>query len=238
MSLKVLRCPSCGGNLDVNENDDKIVCPYCGSAIDSLCVKELVSDEVLSPKMTNGTKAFRVLMWCLFVIPGLVLKSKEKKAEYKLMQLKSRIQHDASQIDNYLEQRVIILENLSRLINKEMAYEKDAIETISGYKNGISDLNLAATQINSAEDKLKEVFKEHPELLTNSGIEKAMKDNDYLQREITAAREVYNDSVSTWNSLIFKWPEYVIVASKNNYKTKVPFKTTRDIRSKAREVLF
>ena len=65
-----------------------------------------------------------------------------------------------------------------------------------------------------------------------------MRDNDYLQREITAAREVYNDTVRQWNQLIFVWPSYKIVAARKGYTTRIPFSTTDEIRKAAREVLF
>ena len=240
MSLKSFKCPNCGGSLDFPENATQIRCPYCGSIISEDALPELVSFEKKTPEIGGGTKAFQVLMWCLLLIPGMVLAAKKKKAESYLMALEQKIQHDASQIDNYLEQRVIILENLSALINKEMAFEKDALSTISGYKNGINadDLSSACDNISDAEGKIKSVFQDHPELLSNSGIEKAMRDNDYLQREITAAREVYNDSVNEWNAAIFKWPCNAMVAAKKGYTTKIPFTTTREVRSKARSVMF
>ena len=240
MSIQSFKCPNCGGSLDFPENATQIRCPYCGSIISEGAVPELVSMEKKKPEITGGTKAFQVIMWCLLIIPGIVLAAKKKKAEANLMALEQKIQHDASQIDNYLEQRVVILENLSALINKEMAFEKDALATLSGYKGGIKadDLSSAADNITNAENQIRSVFDDHPELLSNSGIAKAMRDNDYLQREITAAREVYNDSINEWNAAIFKWPSYTIVAAKKGYTTKIPFTTSREIRSKARSVMF
>ena len=240
MSLKSFNCPNCGGSLDFPDNATQIRCPYCGSLISEDAVPELVSFEKKTPTIGGGTKVFQVLMWCLLLIPGLVLESKKKKAEAHLMALEQKINHDASQIDNYLEQRVVILENLAALINKEMAFEKEALKTISGYKDGISadSLSSAADNIADAESKIKSVFENHPELMSNAAIVKAMRDNDYLQREVTAAREVYNDSINEWNAKIFEWPCYAIVASKKKYTTKIPFTTTREIRSKARSVMF
>lgn len=239
-SLKSFKCPNCGGTLDFPENATQIKCPYCGSLINDDAIPTLVSFEKKTPEIGGGTKAFQVIMWCLLLIPGMVLAAKKKKAEAHLMALEQKINHDASQIDNYLEQRVIILENLSALINKEMAFEKDALNTIAGYKQGISadNLSAAADNISDAEGKIKSVFDDHPELLSNAGIMKAMRDNDYLQREITAAREVYNDAINEWNATIFKWPSYAIVAAKKKYCTKIPFTTSREIRSKARSVMF
>lgn len=199
-----------------------------------------VINKQLPVKVGVGTKIFEILMWVLLIIPGLVLLFKKIKAERVLSQLQQKIQHDASQIDNYLEQRVVILENLAALINKEMDFEKSTLESVVAYRAGINpdQMNEAAQNIENANMKIQAVFERYPTLQSISGVEKAMKDNDYLQREITAAREVYNDSVSQWNQLIYVWPTYKMVAAKKGYTTRIPFSTTNEIRKKAREVLF
>ena len=56
-------------------------------------------------------------MW-LGIIPGVVFLFKKIKAGTYLRQLEQKIQNDASQIDNYLEQRVQILTYLAALVNK------------------------------------------------------------------------------------------------------------------------
>ena len=65
-----------------------------------------------------------------------------------------------------------------------------------------------------------------------------MQHTSYLQREITAAREVYNDTVNQWNSAIFSWPTKQIVAAKKGYTTRIPFSTSKEIKQKARDVFF
>ena len=61
----------------------------------------------------------------------------------------------------------------------------------------------------------------------------AMQQNMYLQREITAARELYNDTVNEWNKDIFAWPTKKIVAAKNGYTTRIPFVASKEIKEKA-----
>lgn len=65
-----------------------------------------------------------------------------------------------------------------------------------------------------------------------------MQQNSYLQREITAAREVYNDSVYQWNKAIQEWPTKMIVAAKQGYTTRIPFTASKEIKDKARDVFF
>ena len=199
-----------------------------------------VINKQLAVKVGAGSTVFQIALWVLGIIPGLVFTGLKIKAERILNQLQQKLQHDASQIDNYLEQRVIILENLAALINKEMEFEKSTLAEVIAYRGGINpdQMNDAAQKIENCNTKIQAVFEQYPKLQSIAGVEKAMRDNDYLQREITAAREVYNDTVRQWNELIFVWPTYKIVAAKKGYTTRIPFSTTGEIRKKAREVLF
>ena len=66
----------------------------------------------------------------------------------------------------------------------------------------------------------------------------AMQQNMYLQREITAARELYNDTIDQWTRDIFAWPTKKIVAAKNGYTTRIPFAASKEIKEKAKGVFF
>ncbi|MCM1441622.1 MAG: LemA family protein, partial [Roseburia sp.] len=66
----------------------------------------------------------------------------------------------------------------------------------------------------------------------------AIQQNAYLQKEITAAREQYNDTVYTWNREIQEWPTKMIVAAKNGYTTRIPFIASKTIKEQANGVFF
>ena len=76
----------------------------------------------------------------------------------------------------------------------------------------------------------------YPDLQAHREIADAMQQNMYLQREITAARELYNDTVNEWNKDVFAWPTKKIVAAKNGYTTRIPFVASQEIKQKAKEV--
>ena len=199
-----------------------------------------VINKQIPVKVGPGSTVFQVMLWVLGIIPGAIFLGCKIRAERVLSQLQQKLQSAASTVDNYLEQRVIILENLAALINKEMDFERSTLERVIAYRGGINpdQLNEANQQIENVNTQIKAVFERYPELQSIKGVEKAMRDNDYLQREITAAREAYNDVVREWNQLIFVWPSYKIVAAKKGYTTRIPFSTTAEMRTKAREVLF
>ena len=60
----------------------------------------------------------------------------------------------------------------------------------------------------------------------------------YLQREITAARTVYNSRVTQWNTDIFAWPTKMIVAARAGYTTRIPFAASKEVKEQARGVFF
>ena len=81
-------------------------------------------------------------------------------------------------------------------------------------------------------------FESYPDLKAHAAIADAMQQNSYLQREITAAREVYNDTVSRWNQDVFAWPSKMIVAAKMGYTTRIPFTASKEIKQQARSKFF
>lgn len=195
----------------------------------------------LPVKVGAGSVVFEVLLWVLGIIPGLVFLFKKIKAGTYLRQLEQKIQHDASQIDNYLEQRVQILSNLAALVNKAVELDKETFVAIAQARSGkLTDeqRNELVTSADSVNNKINLALESYPELKSHNEIKDAIQQNAYLQKEITAAREVYNDSVNTWNAQIQVWPINMIVAAKNGYTTRIPFIASKEVKEKAREVFF
>ena len=157
------------------------------------------------------------------------------------MQLEQKIQHNASQIDNYLEQRVVVLQNCARLLDKAIDLDKTTFENIAKYRSGANQeesRNMIADQLDNVSKSVNIAFEKYPDLKAHNEIEDAMKQNMYLQREITAARELYNDTVNAWNTAIFEWPTKRIVAARKGFTTRIPFIASGEMKKKARDVFF
>ena len=188
-------------------------------------------------KVGWGSTFFQVLLFVLGIIPGIVFLAMKIKAGNYLSKLQQKIQHDASQLDNYLEQRVVILSNAAALVNKATKLDESTFAAIAAARAGAS-LNEKAAALENVGNKLNATMEAYPELKAHQEIAMAMQQNSYLQKEITAAREVYNDTVFEWNGLMFKWPTYMIVAAKRGYTTRIPFATSQEIKQQARAVMF
>jgi LemA protein len=194
-------------------------------------------------KVGFGSTVFEILLWLLGIIPGVVFLFMKIKAKNYFSQLEQKIQANASQIDNYLEQRVMVLQNCARLLDKAIDLDKTTYENIARYRSGkAGDVDAARNDLVGSLDKLagsvNVAFENYPDLQAHQEIRDAMQQNMYLQREITAARELYNDTVNTWNRDIFAWPTKMIVAAKAGYTTRIPFAASQEIKQKAKDVFF
>ena len=187
-----------------------------------------------------GSKIFEIALWVLGIIPGIVFLFMKINAQKHFDQLQQKIQRNASQIDNYLEQRVMVLQNCAKLLDKAIDLDKSTYENIAKYRSGASDeaRNEVSTQIDNISRSINVALENYPDLKAHNEIEDAMKQNLYLQREITAARELYNDTVNAWNRDVFAWPTKQIVAAKNGYTTRLPFIASAEIKAKAKDVFF
>ncbi len=190
-----------------------------------------------------GSTVFEIMLWVCGILPGLIFLFMKIGAQKHFDQLQQKIQRNASQIDNYLEQRVVVLQNCARLLDKAIDLDKSTFENIARYRSGNaydSDAarNEVSGQIETISRDINVAMENYPDLAAHREIADAMQQNMYLQREITAARELYNDTINEWNRDIFAWPTKKIVAAKNGYTTRIPFIASKEIKEKAKSVFF
>ena len=196
----------------------------------------------LPAEVGAGSKIFEVLLWVCGILPGLIFLFMKINAQKHFDQLQQKIQRNASQIDNYLEQRVVVLQNCARLLDKAIDLDKGTFENIAKYRSGNAGNDDIRNEIGGKLDTISRgisvAVESYPELAAHKEIADAMQQNMYLQREITAARELYNDTIDQWNRDIFAWPTKKIVAAKNGYTTRIPFIASKEIKEKAKDVFF
>lgn len=175
------------------------------------------------------------------VLPGVVFIFMKISARNYFLKLEQRIQAEASNIDNYLEQRVQILQNVVGLVNRAIDLDKDvmkAVAALRGCKVNEANRSDVNSQLNMACGRLFPQVEAYPDLKAHQAIADAMQQNNYLQREITAARTVYNSRVTQWNTDLFSWPTKMIVAARQGYTTRIPFTASAETREMARSKFF
>jgi LemA protein len=137
---------------------------------------------------------------------------------------------------------VVVLQNCAKLLDRAVELDKSTFENLAKYRSGRADADSARNDMQGELDAISHsinvAFENYPDLRAHDQIEDAMKQNMYLQREITAARELYNDTVNAWNRDVFAWPSKQIVAARQGYTTRIPFIASKEIKEKATGVFF
>ncbi|MBU6213921.1 MAG: LemA family protein [Actinomycetales bacterium] len=227
-----------------------------------------VIDKQLSVTIGWGTRFFEVSLWILGILlgagigllaghkpvfgatgavagllPGVIFQFMKTNAGAYLKQLQQQIQAAASQVDNYLEQRVVILQNLAALVSKSVNLDQEVMMGVAALRSGVNPdadqaRNDRSASVDSMFGRINVAFEAYPELRAQENIAEAMRQNSYLQKEITAARNLYNDTVATWNRDIFSWPTKQIVATKAGYTTRIPFSASQETKAAARSTFF
>ncbi|MDY6276052.1 MAG: LemA family protein [Bacilli bacterium] len=197
-----------------------------------------VIEKQIPVKVGVGSTIFQVVL-CLFILPIPFVLLARVNAGKRLSQLQQKIQQAASQVDNYLEQRVMILQNAAQLVTKGMDLDKSTFTEIARLRAGGAD-NFTETNkaLETVGNKINVALENYPDLKAHQELAAAMQQNSYTQREITAAREHYNDVVAEWNKLIFEWPFPMIIAAKRGYTTRIPFSASKETKEQARGTFF
>lgn len=208
-----------------------------------MTIPMLVLLYVLIMGNTLENALFVGVVGCLVgILPGVIFIFMKISARNYFQQLEQRIQAEASNIDNFLEQRVQILQNVVGLVERAIDLDKDVMKAVAALRGGgninAENRNTKSQQINSVCAHLFPQVEAYPELKAHKAIADAMQQNSYLQREITAARTVYNSRVTQWNTDIFAWPTKMIVAARQGYTTRIPFTASAETREMARGKFF
>ena len=201
-----------------------------------------VIEKQLPVQVGFGSLIFEIFLWLCGILPGLIFLFMKIEAANYFRKLQQKIQADASQIDNYLEQRVRILQNVAPLVTKAIDLDKDVMKSVAAFRGGANLGDAARNQVSGELDaafgRLFPQVEAYPELKAHAAIADAMQQNSYLQREITAARTLYNDTVAQWNNDLYCWPTKMIVAARAGYTTRIPFTASAEVKAQAKGVFF
>ena len=200
-----------------------------------------VIEKQIPTKIGFGSTLFEIFLWLCGILPGLIFLFMKIGAKNYFRKLQQKLQADASTIDTYLEQRVQILQNVAGLVSKAVDLDKDVMKAVAAFRGGAGrgiERNAVAAQLDGAFGRLFPQVEAYPELKAHAAIADAMQQNSYLQKEITAARSLYNDTVNQWNADIFDWPTKQIVAARAGYTTRIPFTASAETKARAREAFF
>ena len=113
------------------------------------------------------------------------------------------------------------------------------MKAVAAFRGGAQmERNEVQNRLDGAFGRIFPQVEAYPDLKAHAAIADAMQQNAYLQKEITAARSLYNDTVNQWNSDVFDWPTKQIVAARAGYTTRIPFSASIETKKAARQAFF
>ena len=172
--------------------------------------------EGFNPNVDNSVKyakagtAGRIIWYVFFIlIIPLIIHIMTKNS---LNRKQSEVNELASGIDVQLKKRRDTLVKLLEATKAYMKHEKTVLSDVTKLRRmTINSENRAEvnSKTESALGRLLMVSENYPELKANESINELMEQAAYLEREIAAARRLYNTSVRQFNQQLFAWPSNV-----------------------------
>ncbi|MDW2834316.1 LemA family protein [Mesomycoplasma ovipneumoniae] len=194
--------------------------------------------EGFEPRIDNDSKkpvvstAAKVAFWTLgtlflFIAPIYYISQKNN-----FMRQQNSINESAGTIEVQLEQRSATLLKLADQVRSYREYEKSILSDITrlrSLKSNIENAQEIENLNNSLFGRLIAVSENYPELQASKIYQELIEQTSYLERELAAARRLYNSNVNSFNTEIFVFPSS-IVASSMNLTTYPMFSTSNQNR--------
>ena len=129
-----------------------------------------------------------------------------------IIQLKHNVDKSESGIDVYLQQRFDLIPNLVEVTKAYMNYENDILEKISRLRTAYTqtrDIN-ASNELNNQYKTIMAVVENYPDLKANEQFLKLQKSLVKIESQLQAARRIYNNDVTKYNTKISTFPNNLI----------------------------
>ena len=116
----------------------------------------------------------------------------------KLIKLRNKVNQSESGIDVYLNQRFDLIPNLVECVKLYTKYESETLNKI--------------TELNNIINKILVVAENYPELKASEQYLNLQKNLSKVESQLQAARRIYNNDVTNYNTKIESIPNNIIAA--------------------------
>ena len=142
-----------------------------------------------------------------------------------LVKLRNRIQNAWAQIDVQLRRRYDLIPNLVETVKGYASHERQTFENVTAARAAASSAQGPAEQAqaeNFLTQALRQLFavaEDYPDLRASENFASLQEDLAETENRIAVSRQIYNDTVLTFNNLVQQVPTN-IVASMTGFKTR------------------
>lgn len=128
--------------------------------------------------------------------------------------MKLNVKQSESAIDVYLQQRFDLIPNLVNITKGYMNYEKEMFENIVKLRMQYNEnKNIKLNQeLNNKLNRVIEMAENYPELRASEQFIKLQKALSKMEGQLQAARRIYNNDVTKYNTKINSIPYNIIAA--------------------------
>lgn len=172
-----------------------------------------VQNQVIPAKRSTGGLILFVI-FCILTVGLLAIYLPVKKNYFNRKQM--QINQAASGIEVQLAQRRDTLVKLVDATKSSMKFEQSLLKDVVSLRSMAIDKSNAVEaneKIERGFGRLLAVFEKYPEVRSIQTVQNLMSNADYQEREIAAARRLYNSEVTAFNQEIFTWPACIPATS-------------------------
>ena len=169
--------------------------------------------------------------WIILIIVVVLLVLNIISVYNSLVNLKNKVEDQASQIDVELKRRFDLVPNLVETVKGYTKHEKETLENVVNARNSyVSAENLgdqlkADGELTNAISKLFALTESYPDLKANENFINLQNDLSAIEEKIVYARQFYNDAVLMLNNKVEMFPSN-LVARMFNFTKKEFFEAS------------
>lgn len=162
----------------------------------------------------------RRLKMKIATILGIILFLIILKQYNTLIKLKMKVKQAKSGIDVYCQQRFDLIPNLIETVKGYMKHEKEVVNNITRLRteyNNTKDLEVSQ-ELNRQINSIIAIAENYPELKASEQFLNLQKNLEKIESQLQAARRIYNNDVTNYNTKISVVP-YNIIAGIFKFKS-------------------
>ena len=173
--------------------------------------------------------------WIILIIVVVLLVLYVISVYNSLVNLKNKVEDQASQIDVELKRRFDLVPNLVETVKGYTKHEKETLENVVKARNSyvsadnLGDQLKADGELTNAISKLFALTESYPDLKANENFMNLQNELSAIEEKIVYARQFYNDSVLMLNNKVEMFPSN-LVAKMFNFTKKEFFEASSEER--------
>ncbi len=133
-----------------------------------------------------------------------------------LVRSRNKVDNSWRQIDVQLKRRHDLIPNLVEMVKDYMSYEQEVLQNVTKARSeamqaqGPADSAKAENMLTGALKSLFAVAENYPDLKANQNVSQLQEELTSTENKISFARQLYNDTVMSFNNRVQTFPSNVI----------------------------